>query len=73
MKRRLAILAGLFLLIGSINAQVVQKGVVLKYNGKQEKTPLEGVSLVVRGTGSTTSVHIPEHVRSAGDVEIFPL
>lgn len=55
MKRRLAILAGLFLLIGSINAQVVQKGVVLKYNGKQEKTPLEGVSLVVRGTGSTTS------------------
>ena len=55
MKRRLAIFAGLFLLVGSINAQVVQKGVVLKYNGKQEKTPLEGVSLVVRGTGSTTS------------------
>ena len=55
MKRKLAILAGLFLLIGSINAQVVQKGVVLKYNGKLEKTPLEGVSLVVRGTGSTTS------------------
>ena len=33
----------------------MQHGVVLKYNGKEKKTPLEGVSLVVRGALSTTS------------------
>ena len=46
---------GLFLLFCTANAQVVQHGVVLKYNGKEKKTPLEGVSLVVRGALSTTS------------------
>ena len=55
MKHFTVLFTGLFLLFCTANAQVVQQGVVLKYNGKEKKTPLEGVSLVVRGAMSTTS------------------
>ena len=55
MRHFTVLFTGLFLLFCTANAQVVQHGVVLKYNGKEKKTPLEGVSLVVRGALSTTS------------------
>ena len=55
MKHFTVLFTGLFLLFCTANAQVMQQGVVLKYNGKEKKTPLEGVSLVVRGAMSTTS------------------
>ena len=58
MKHFTILFTGLFLLFCTANAQVVQQGVVLKYNGKEKKTPLEGVSLVVRGASSTTSAKL---------------
>lgn len=50
------LLAGLIMIFsGNVMAQCIQKGRVLEYNGKDKKTPLANVEIVITNAGSTTS------------------
>lgn len=53
MKKIFAVLS--CLVIGYVNGQTIQNGVIQEYNEKAKKTPLEGVELNVRSASSTVS------------------
>lgn len=53
--RNLILISWIALLSANAIAQSVQKGIILEYNGKDAKTPIANVEIVVNNAGSTVS------------------